>query len=192
MNSLPDGPNGTPAQRHQTDLSTLSCWSHHFPSSNSFSWNQTFLPAFLPSHVSFVPCVSRGPSVVMVQPTQAALYSDTNYLPIPLTPGGSSPILTLFSSLKTKKNARITNNRLAQEHCSWRTIVSLILSTKNTNSRIWVTWTYLTLCNGGMSAARLWLQNGILEKGYTEPLMATEAHKSAGDLLIPLVNCTNM
>ncbi|KAM5207908.1 double homeobox protein B [Hipposideros larvatus] len=96
VNSLPDGPSGTPdltAQRHQIDLSTLSGWSHPFPSSNSFSWNQTFLPAFLPSHVSFVPCVSRGPSVVMVQPTQAVqeeltLYSDTYKLPANTTDFG--------------------------------------------------------------------------------------------------------
>lgn len=97
VNSLVDGPNETPnltVQQNQIDLSTLSGWSHHFPSSNSFSKNQTFLPAPLPSHVSFVPCVSQGPSVVLVQPMQAVQEENspsslalTNYLPISLTPG---------------------------------------------------------------------------------------------------------
>lgn len=90
------GPSGTPgltAQQHRTDLSTLSGWSHHTPSSDSFSRNPTFLPALLPSHVSFVPCVSRGPSVMMVQPMQVVqeeltLQSDAYKLPANTTDSG--------------------------------------------------------------------------------------------------------
>ncbi|EFB18014.1 hypothetical protein PANDA_017572 [Ailuropoda melanoleuca] len=52
INSLADGPNGRPgltAQQHQINLSTLLGRSHHFASSSSFSRNQTFLSAPLPS-----------------------------------------------------------------------------------------------------------------------------------------------
>ncbi|XP_032179339.1 LOW QUALITY PROTEIN: double homeobox protein B [Mustela erminea] len=67
MNSLADGPNGRPdltAQQYQIHLSTPLGRSHQFAFSNSFSRNPTFLPAP-------VPCVSQGPGVMMVQPTQA-------------------------------------------------------------------------------------------------------------------------
>ncbi|XP_073738396.1 LOW QUALITY PROTEIN: double homeobox protein B [Callorhinus ursinus] len=99
MNSLADGPNGRPgltAQQHQINLSTPLGRSHHFASSDSFSRNQTFLPAPLPAHASSVPCVSQGPSVTMVQPTQAMQRGENslspqtlrNHLPIPSTSGG--------------------------------------------------------------------------------------------------------
>ncbi|XP_036297121.1 double homeobox protein B [Pipistrellus kuhlii] len=97
VNSLVEGPSGTPdliVQQHQTNLTLVPCWS--LPSSNVFSNNQTFLPALPLSHVSSVPSVNQGPSVVMVQPMQAgqggenppSTWTLTN-LPIPLTTGGS-------------------------------------------------------------------------------------------------------
>ncbi|XP_032280429.1 double homeobox protein B [Phoca vitulina] len=99
VNSLADGPNGRPgltAQQHQINLSTPLGRSHHLASSNSFSRNQTFLPAPLPSHESSVPCVSQGPSVMMVQPMKAMQTGENsvspqtlrNHLPIPSTSGG--------------------------------------------------------------------------------------------------------
>ncbi|XP_037372077.1 double homeobox protein B [Talpa occidentalis] len=98
MTSLVDDPSGRPdliVQQHEFDLSTLKGRSHHFPSSKSFSQKQTFLPAHLPSHVSFVPCVIQGPNVRMVQPIQAAKGGDSSptltlgsYVPIPPTLGG--------------------------------------------------------------------------------------------------------
>ncbi|XP_036765296.2 double homeobox protein B, partial [Manis pentadactyla] len=98
VNSLVDGPNRRPDQtapQRQINLSTLPGWSH-FPSTNSSSRNQTFLPALLPSHVSSVPCMSQGPSVMTVQPMQAVQRGATsssplthrNYLPILPAPGG--------------------------------------------------------------------------------------------------------
>uniref|UniRef100_A0A8I3PI78 Homeobox domain-containing protein n=1 Tax=Canis lupus familiaris TaxID=9615 RepID=A0A8I3PI78_CANLF len=114
MNSLADGPNGRPgltAQQHQINQSTLLGRSHHFSSSNSFSRNQTFLPASLPSHESSVPCLSQRPSVMMVQPTQAiqrensvSTLSLRNYLPMPSTLGGDlSDTQTLFWSPNQEK-----------------------------------------------------------------------------------------
>ncbi|KAL2762113.1 double homeobox protein B isoform 2, partial [Daubentonia madagascariensis] len=64
-------------QQHQINLSSLPDRFPPFPSSNGFSRNQTFLPAHLPSHESPVPqdpfwvCVSQGPNVTVMQPTQA-------------------------------------------------------------------------------------------------------------------------
>ncbi|XP_054567090.1 double homeobox protein B [Eptesicus fuscus] len=97
VNFLVEGPNETPdliVQQHQINLTMLPCWSP-FLSSNVFSNNQTSLPALLLSHVSSVPSVNQGPSVIMVQPMQAgqggekppSTWTLTNYLPIPLTPG---------------------------------------------------------------------------------------------------------
>ncbi|CAD7689169.1 unnamed protein product [Nyctereutes procyonoides] len=104
MNSLADGPNGRSgltAQQHQINQPTLLGRSHHFSSSNSFSRNQTFLPASLPSHDSSVPCLSQRPSVMMVLPTQrensVSILSLRNYLPMPSTLGGDlSDTQTLF------------------------------------------------------------------------------------------------
>uniref|UniRef100_A0A5F5PGK4 Homeobox domain-containing protein n=1 Tax=Equus caballus TaxID=9796 RepID=A0A5F5PGK4_HORSE len=97
MNPLADGPNERPdltVQQHQIDLSTLPSRSYHFPSSNSFSGNKTFLLALLPSHVSFP--VIQGQNIMRTQPTQAVQGGEnasstltlTNYVPIPLTLGG--------------------------------------------------------------------------------------------------------
>ncbi|KAB0406356.1 hypothetical protein E2I00_018105, partial [Balaenoptera physalus] len=98
VNSLVDGPNGRPgltAQQHEIDLCTLPGRSHHFPSSSSFSRNQPLLPVLLPSHVSSVPCVIQGQSVMM-QPMQAVQRGENspstltlgNYVPVLLTMGG--------------------------------------------------------------------------------------------------------
>lgn len=99
MNSLVEGPGGTPdltAWQHQINPPTLPGWSPPLPSSKSSSKNQTSLSALTPPHVPFVPCVSQGPSVVMMQPMQAGqggknapcTLTLTNYLPIPLSLGG--------------------------------------------------------------------------------------------------------
>ncbi|KAM7058307.1 double homeobox protein B [Molossus nigricans] len=101
VNSMVNNPHGTPdlaVQQHQISLSALPDGSH-LPSSNFFNKNQTSLPAPFPSHVSFVPRVSQGPSVLMVQPIQAVQEGEnslstqtlTNYLPVLLTPGGDRP-----------------------------------------------------------------------------------------------------
>uniref|UniRef100_A0A2K6G1B6 Double homeobox B n=1 Tax=Propithecus coquereli TaxID=379532 RepID=A0A2K6G1B6_PROCO len=74
------GPNWRPdltVQQHQMDMSSLPDRSPHFPSSNALSRNQTFLPVHLPSHESSVPqdpfrvCLSPGPNVRIMEPTQA-------------------------------------------------------------------------------------------------------------------------
>ncbi|XP_058939908.1 double homeobox protein B-like [Kogia breviceps] len=62
---------------------------------NSFSRNQPFLPVLLPSHISAVPCVIQGQSVMM-QPMQAVQRGENspstltlgNYVPVLLTMGG--------------------------------------------------------------------------------------------------------
>ncbi|TKC36525.1 hypothetical protein EI555_002790, partial [Monodon monoceros] len=98
VNSLVDGPNGRPgmtAQQHEIDLCTLPGRCHHFASSSSFSRSQPFLPVLLPSHVSSVPCVIQGQSVMM-QPMQAVQRGENspstltvgNYVLVLLTMGG--------------------------------------------------------------------------------------------------------
>lgn len=106
MNSLADGPNERPdltAQQYQIHLSTPLGRSHHFAFSNSFSRNPTFLSAP-------VPCVSQGPCVMMVQPTQATqaenslstLTLRTTYQ-YPQLQEGTSQTLRPFSGPQTKK-----------------------------------------------------------------------------------------
>ena len=127
VNSLVDGPNGTPdltIQQHQFNLSTLPGWPHHCPSSNFFSKKQTSLPALLLSHMSFVPCVSQGPSVMMVQPMQAMQRGQNspftltlaNYLPKSLSPGGGLP--NIHTTFWPQSQDKCQNHRLPQKYYS--------------------------------------------------------------------------
>lgn len=81
-------------------------------------------------------------------------------------------ILRILSGLNTKTTTRTTKNRLIRECYSWKTILSLNLSThtKNNHHRIWARWTYLSFCSGGMSAARLTVewnpQKATIETGW--------------------------
>nr|XP_012627987.1 homeobox protein ceh-8 [Microcebus murinus] len=74
------GPNWRPdltLQQQQIDMSSLSDRSPHFPSTNAFSGNETFMPVHLPFCEYSVPqdpfrvCLSQGPDVRITQPTQA-------------------------------------------------------------------------------------------------------------------------
>ncbi|XP_049711976.1 double homeobox protein B-like isoform X1 [Elephas maximus indicus] len=89
VNSLTDNPNLS-VQQDQSDHSTLPSTVHHFPPSDSFSRNQTFIPALYLSHMSFAPRdpkhpnVSQAPGVMMVQPTQALQRGEDSHRPLTL------------------------------------------------------------------------------------------------------------
>ncbi|XP_069312519.1 double homeobox protein B [Eulemur rufifrons] len=74
------GPNWRPdltVEQHQIDMSSLPDRSPHFPSSSALSSTETLLLVLPPSHESSVPqdplgvCLSQGPNVRIMQPTQA-------------------------------------------------------------------------------------------------------------------------
>ncbi|XP_045389254.1 double homeobox protein B [Lemur catta] len=110
------GPNWRPdlsVQQHQIDMCSLPDRSPHFPSSNALSSNQTFLLVHPPSHESSVPqdplrvCLSQGPNVRIMQPTQAVQEGEDsdqsltlrNHLPTLPTQGEDfSDIQTPFQS----------------------------------------------------------------------------------------------
>lgn len=182
---------------HQTwqFSSTWTCpfsgCSLHLVSSNSFSWNQ-ILPALLSS---FAHCVSRWRNVMMVQPMQAvqwgkklSLYSD----PANTNDSGRGPLWYTCFWPQNQEKCQNHKEQTGTGVRSWRTTASLILSTKNTCGRIWVTWTYLTLCSGEMSAARLWGRMGSRRRDTLSQTHGHRTHRQLENHLIPSVNCTNI
>lgn len=132
VDSLLDGPNVRPSptvQQPEIDLWPLPGRSHHLPSSSSFSRNQSFLPIFLPSYVSLLWSKVKVSSCSLWSCAGKTLSTLTSGNDVPVLLWEETQILRILSGLNTKTTTRTTKNRLIRECYSWKTILSLNLST---------------------------------------------------------------